>query len=117
MAASAMCSDGSWLNGRSNPANAANMRPHRPSTAGRSNEKRSGTRTKQAIGDQLRRQQALRMRVELAPRRADKERQSVQRSIDQYGRIVHAQNGMPVSQAKVTDGTSARCAADQFASQ
>ena len=46
--ASAMCSDGIWLYGRSKPSSASNIAPNTPSAPGRSNEKRYGTATKQA---------------------------------------------------------------------
>ena len=36
--ASAMCSDGIWLYGRSKPSSASNMTPNTPSAPGRSNE-------------------------------------------------------------------------------
>jgi len=36
-------------------------------------------------------------------------------SIDQYGKIVHAQNGSARSQSNTIDGTSTRCAVTQVA--
>ena len=36
--ASAMCSDGIWLYGRSKPSSASNIAPNTPSAPGRSNE-------------------------------------------------------------------------------
>ena len=114
-----MCSDGAWLNGWSKLASAANSDAgRRRRSSGCANVKRSGNSDEAGDGDDLRGQQPLRMRVELAPRR--RRRRATRRrsaSIDQYGTIVQAEErdrALPVEDDRRR--RRARCAASQLAS-
>ena len=110
-----MCSDGIWLYGRSNANSASNIAPNRPSAAGRSNENRCGAATKHATAKSC----VVSKRCACASSsRRDAQTKSdspYSASIDQYGTIVHAQNGIARSQPNASAGTTARCAAVQFA--
>ena len=105
MTSSATCSDGIWLNGRSNPASASNSAPDQPEIAGRSKLNRSGnarnTATHSSCAYNSRRACTSSSRL-LVQTKSDT---PYSRSIDQYGTIVHAMKGTLRSQSKTTTGT------------
>src|SRR5262249_19139195 len=99
IAASAMCSEGSWLNGLSKLASAANIRPQNPSGAARGKREAQREQDKTGNRDQLRREQTSRMRIQLAAGRANEERQCVEevdRPVRQYRPVPERDAGLPV---------------------
>ncbi|MNY45603.1 hypothetical protein D3C86_1807190 [compost metagenome] len=110
-----MCNDGAWLNGLSKPAKTANSQPNTPLISGRSNVNRRGQSKKQltAISCALSRRNAWRF-SSWRVRHSSREK-PYNRSIDQYGTMVQAQNGTWASQANTRLGTSGRWAVYQVA--
>ena len=113
-----MCSDGAWLNGWSKPAQQRRTaNPDTPSDGGAAKVKRSGNAMKQATATTCAVSSRCACVSSSRARRAHEERQRRRAaSIDQYGTIVHGQNGMRALPGEDdATGTSARCAASQLA--